>query len=143
MQRILSVLLFFWLCHVTIAFRLPSRRSTPAVTALNNAMIFNFDYEHMPGHPTKSSDNLTGLVDSMIDSADAYIIFYAQWCPDCESVPSILQGLENANVESIVMCNIGDEKELWRSGEHMYKQAPLNLKGMSSSLFFHSPQSLQ
>jgi hypothetical protein len=48
-----------------------------------------------------------------------------------------VQGLENANVESIVMCNIGDEKDLWRSGEHMFKQAPLNLKGMSSKQIKH------
>ena len=132
MQRILSVLFGCWLCHVALAFRMPNRRPSLPNTALNNAMIFNFEYEHIPGHPTKATDNLTGLVDSMTDGADAFIVFYAQWCPDCESVPSILQGLENANVESIVLCNIGDEKDLWRSGEHMYKQAPLSLKGRSS-----------
>ena len=42
-----------------------------------------------------------------------------------------MQGLENANVENVIMCDIGDENDLWRSGEHMYKQAPLNLKGRS------------
>ena len=135
MQRLLlSVLIgYCWLSDVAIAFRRPNRRLFSPVTALNTAMIFNFEYEHIPGHPTKATDNLTGLVDSMIEDSDAFIVFYAQWCPDCKSVPSIVQGLENANVENVVMCDIGDEKDLWRSGEHMYKQAPLNLKGRSLS----------
>ena len=136
MRQILCVLLGFWLCTATFAFRSIPNRLTTSTTALttstrlNTAMIFNFEYEHIPGHPTASTDNLTGLVDSLTDGADAYIVFYAQWCPDCQSVPSILQGLENANVENVVMCNIGEEIDLWKSGEHMYKHAPLNLKGI-------------
>ena len=136
MRQILCVLLSFWLCNVAVAFRALSSRSSNAAmltTRLKDAMIFNFEYEHIPGHPTASTDNLMGLVDTMSDGADAYIVFYAQWCPDCQSVPSILQGLENANVQTIVMCNIGEETDLWRSGEHMYKHAPLSLKGRSSS----------
>ena len=132
MQRVLCLLFGFWMCHVAFAFRMSTSRPSAVgrqLSTANNAMIFNFEYEHIPCHPTASTDNLMGLVNTMADGADAFIVFYAQWCPDCQSVPSILQGLENANVETIVMCNIGEEKDLWRNGEHMYKHAPLNLKG--------------
>lgn len=97
-------------------------------TALQ-AMIFQFEYEHQPGS-TASTDNLLGLVESLQGSDDAFIVYYAQWCPDCISVPSILQGLETAGAEVVVMCNIGEERDLWRSGEHGFKQTPLDLKGI-------------
>ena len=117
------------LCLST-AFRMqPTRMRSLASSSALQALIFQFEYEHQPGS-TASTDNLTGLVESLRGNDDAYILYYAQWCPDCISVPSIVQGLETAGAEVVVMCNIGEEREIWRSGEHCFKKAPLNLKGI-------------
>ena len=89
-------------------------------------MIFQFEYEHREQGHTQLLD----LVDGMRAGQDAFIVYYAQWCPDCAAVPGILQGLENAGVGTVIMCNIGVESKLWKSGEHYYKQPPLSLRGI-------------
>ena len=89
-------------------------------------MILQFEYEHREQGHTQLLD----LVDGMRADQDAFIVYYAQWCPDCAAVPGILQGLENAGVGTVIMCNIGVESKLWKSGEHYYKQPPLSLRGI-------------
>jgi len=106
--------------------RLPPARTTTTSTALQAAMIFQFEYEHREQGHTQLLD----LVDGMRAGQDAFIVYYAQWCPDCAAVPGILQGLEDAGVGTVIMCNIGVESKLWKSGEHYYKQPPLSLRGI-------------
>jgi len=131
--RLAVVALLVCIVGVVDSFRLaplrsrqPRARTTTTPTALQAAMIFQFEYEHREQGHTQLLD----LVDGMRADQDAFIVYYAQWCPDCAAVPGILQGLENAGVGTVIMCNIGAESKLWKSGEHYYKQPPLSLRGI-------------
>ena len=100
-----------------------------SASAETSATPLQFEYEHKE----QSNVQLLDLVDMMRAGGDAFVVYYASWCPDCAAVPGILQGLENAGVGCVVMCDIGPEgSTLWKSGEHYFKQPPLALRGIPS-----------
>ena len=97
-------------------------------------MIFNYQYEHIE-QGTFATDKFLSMVEGMKDNEDCFIVFYADWCPDCRAVPSIMQGLQDAFNEGkepvVFACDIGEDKYIWQAGEHKFKQsASLNLNGI-------------
>ena len=103
-------------------------------TIPRNLMIFNYQYEHIE-QGNFATDKFLSMVEGMKDTEDCFIVFYADWCPDCRAVPSIMQGLQDAFSEGkepvVFACDIGEDKYVWQAGEHKFKQPDsLNLNGI-------------
>lgn len=67
-----------------------------------------------------TTENFYSTMDNLEGKSDVYVAFFANWCPDCRSIPTVLESLL-VNEKIVVMCNIGEPMK-WRSGDHLFKE---------------------
>jgi thiol-disulfide isomerase/thioredoxin len=68
-----------------------------------------------------STDNFYKIMDRLEGKSNVYVAFFANWCPDCTSIPTVVETLQTNPEVTVVMCNVGEPMK-WRSGDHVFKE---------------------